>query len=286
MSFSFLKNGFFRGARKVLTVAIFLAVNLSAQSVRNIDEERAAALKKEDEERKRKCESSKNPYCEEIKKITKSITYDSRPEARYYSHHILPGRYASRGDLYLKGKDYKRALSDFNRALADNNRLPLANMGRGDIYLMQGRLNDALEDYQKAASSNIGSARAHLGIGNVYLRKREYDAAFENYQKAIGLNHRLAGAYFGRGVVYIKRGDDFRETGDETLAVRAYKDALYDFNSVIEINLRETDAETYRQQAIANEALGNKVEAEKSKRMAEESKQKEAAKDDPDNDNN
>ena len=130
---------------------------------------------------------------------------------------LLAYHYAARGGLYFKAENYKEALSDFNRAIGDNSRAPgVSRLRRGEIFLKQGRLNDALEDFKRSSG-----AEAAQGIGLVYLRQRKYNDAFSHFERAIYHNHRLPQSYYGRGIVYFKRGNDYREAGDETLAIGA-----------------------------------------------------------------
>lgn len=257
-----------------LPALLILAASLFAQSGRDTDQPNSIPKEETIEVKKSGCDISRNPYCEEIEDLTAQINNTLKPGAEGYSQYTLPGLYADRGQLFLKSRNYKNALIDFNSALDDRNRgrSSKAFIGRGDIYLMQGKLDAALKDYSAGTGSGRASARAFLGVGNIYLRRGEYDDAFRHFQIAIERDRRLGKAYYGRGVVYLKRGDNYRAAGDEDLAVRAYKDALYDFNSVIEILLLRTNPETYWMQAKAFEAIGDTAQAEKSKALARESR--------------
>ena len=267
----FRPTRFLRLYSPVVGVLLILASSLFAQTGRDIDPPNSVPQEGPVEAKKIFCDLARNPYCEEIAKLIVQINSTLKPGDEDYSEYTLPALYADRGQLYFKSRDYKNALNDFNRALNDQNRgSSKARIGRGDIYLMQGKLDDALKDYHGTRGS-----RAYLGTGNIYLRQRKYEEAFRFFQYAIEADRRLGKAYFGRGVVYIKRGDDYRAAGNEYLAVRAYKDALYDLNSAIEILLLRTDAEIYRMQAKAFEAIGNTAEAEKSRKLAQEWKRSE-----------
>jgi tetratricopeptide (TPR) repeat protein len=229
------------------------------------------------EAKSKPCDLSKNPYCEEIRKATERInerTADYKKfEGSFPGFDPLAYPYADRGELYFKAGNYKEALSDFNRAIDGNSRAPAtARLRRGEIFLKQGRLNDALEDFKRSSG-----AEADQGIGLIHLRQRNYRDAFFYFERAIYRNHRLPQSYYGRGVVYLKKGHEYRENGDETLAVRAYNDALYDFNSVTEILLGKTGSRVYTVLEKVHEALGHEAEAKKNKRLADETKQKEAA---------
>lgn len=221
------------------------------------------------------CDLGKNPYCEEIRKATKRInemTAYLKSDGPFPEFDPLAYPYAARGELYFKAGNYKEALSDFNRAIGDNSRAPaIARLRRGEIFLKQGKLDDALEEFKRSSG-----AEAAQGIGLVHLRQRKYNDAFFHFERAIYHNHRLPQSYYGRGIVYFKRGNEYREAGDETLAIRAYNDALYDLNSVTEILLGKTGSRVYTMLAKVHEALGHEAEAKKSKQQADETKQKEA----------
>jgi tetratricopeptide (TPR) repeat protein len=276
MKLVFEQNTFRRGYYAALPVLLILAASLFAQTGGDTDQPNSIPREELAEAKKSGCDISNNPYCEEIGNLTDQINNALKPGDKGYSRYTLLDLYADRGQLYFKSGNFKSALSDFNKGLSDQLRgSSKAYIGRGDIYLMQGKLDDALKDYVAGTGSGRGSARAYLGLGNISLRRREYEAAFRYFQAAIEHDRRLGKAYFGRGVVFIKRGDDYRAAGNEYLAVRAYKDALYDLNSAIEILLLRTDAETYRMQAKAFEAIGDTAEAEKSRKLAREWKQPE-----------
>ncbi len=74
-------------------------------------------------------------------------------------------------------------------------------------------------------------------------------------------------------MIYLRRGNDFRELeNDEAKAVEAYKNAVKDFDSVIEIDLKNAGSEVYEKRAKAYEKLN-----EPDKAAADRAKAKELA---------
>jgi predicted Zn-dependent protease len=80
-------------------------------------------------------------------------------------------------------------------------------------------------------------------------------------------------------VIFLQQGVTYLEAGDETLGRRAIKRAVKDLESVIEIKLNDTSAETYRMLARSYEALGDEALAGKNREKGEEIGDKVAASD-------
>jgi tetratricopeptide (TPR) repeat protein len=142
---------------------LILALSLFAQTGRDIDPPNSIPKEGSAEAKKSGCDISKNPYCEEIENLTVQINNALKPGDEGYSEYTLPALYAGRGQLFLKSRNYKNALSDFNKALDGSTyRNVKAHIGRGGIYLMQGKLDEALKDFQAGRGSGRASARAYL----------------------------------------------------------------------------------------------------------------------------
>lgn len=168
-----------------------------------------------------------------------------------------------RGITYYEKGDYTNALSDFNFLLKDVRFSNPIYLHRAKIYEEKGNYESALSDYMKASGSN--EAERLLGIGNIYRYKREYEKSLKHYDQAIFLNSRLSKALFGRAVIYLELGKTLNQSDveeDKEKAIKYFKDALKDLDSVIEMDLNYTEAETYLKRSQVYRQLGDNEKAD------------------------
>ena len=167
--------------------------------------------------------------------------------------------YAGRGIIYYKSDDLERAFSDFDSADKHLYRYKFEPI---ELYLgkkafIKGLYDEALKHFISAAEVKKESAEAYLGIGEIYLIKREYEKSLENYEKALFLNPRLSNAYLGRGTISLEYGKIYGEfENNEAKAVEAYKNAVKNFDSVTDLDLKDINPEVYLRRAKAYEKLG------------------------------
>lgn len=164
-----------------------------------------------------------------------------------------------------KDGDYNSALSDLNVVIEKCGYLK-AFLYRGKIYEKKGDYVDALRDYSLLVQENQEFlSEAYLGIGNIYLYKRNYEQSLENYNQAIFFNLRLSSAYFGRATVYLELGKILNQKKSEEekeKAIKYFKNALKDLDSVIELNATEVKAETYLRRSQVYRQLGDSEKAD------------------------
>ena len=127
------------------------------------------------------------------------------------------------GLSYFNGKQYDKALSEYEQAIKLNPKLAEAYNNRGDVYYGQGKYDNALSDYTEAIKLNHKYTEAYYNRGLAYYEKKEYDKALEDFDQAIKLNPDYAMAYY-------KRGNIFFYNKDET------DKGITDFDRVIELN--------------------------------------------------
>lgn len=170
--------------------------------------------------------------------------------------------YQSRGIIYYKKGDFTNALNDFNFVIEEIPYYRSPYLYRGKIYEKMGNYDSALNDYLSYRGKD---AELFLGLGNIYRYKREYEKALANYNKAIYENRRLSKAYFGRAVIYLEFGKVLNQSNaeeDKEKAIKYFKDALKDLDSVIEIDLLATEAETYLRRSQVYRQLGETEKAD------------------------
>ena len=169
--------------------------------------------------------------------------------------------YNSRAITYYQKNDYTNALSDLNFLLKDNPTSGKPYLYRGKIYEKKGNYESALKDYLKVKFDE----EAMLGLGNIYRNKKEYERALSYYNNAIAKNFRLSKAYFGRAVIYLEFGKNLNQSNaeeDKEKAIKYLRDALKDLDSVIEIDLLATEAETYLRRSQVYRQLGDNEKAD------------------------
>jgi tetratricopeptide (TPR) repeat protein len=115
--------------------------------------------------------------------------------------------YFNRGvDSSQKG-DFKKAISDFNKAIDVNPEFVVAYLNRGFSYSRMGEFDKAIADYTRAIELNPRYAVAYHNRGFVYRRMGAYDKAIVDYTKAIEIDPKYALAYYNRGRAYYDNGD-------------------------------------------------------------------------------
>jgi tetratricopeptide (TPR) repeat protein len=115
--------------------------------------------------------------------------------------------YFNRGVDYTQKGDFKKAVSDFNKAIEVNPEFVVAYLNRGFSYSRMGELDEAIADYTKAIALNPRYAIAYHNRGFVYRRMGEYDRAILDFTKAIEIDPKYASAYYHRGHIYHYNGE-------------------------------------------------------------------------------
>ena len=96
--------------------------------------------------------------------------------------------YFNRGvDSSQKG-DFKKAVSDYNKAIDVNPEFVVAYLNRGYSHSRMGESDKAIADYTKAIELNPRYAIAYHNRGFVYRRMGEYDRAILDFTKAIEID--------------------------------------------------------------------------------------------------
>jgi tetratricopeptide (TPR) repeat protein len=115
--------------------------------------------------------------------------------------------YFNRGVEFSQKGDFKKAVSDYNKAIDVNPEFVVAYLNRGYSYSRMGEFDKAISDYTKAIELNARYAVAYHNRGFVYRRMGEYDRAIVDLTKAIEIDPKYASAYYYRGNIYHYKGD-------------------------------------------------------------------------------
>jgi tetratricopeptide (TPR) repeat protein len=136
---------------------------------------------------------------------------------------IYPNHVGTRARIYLKKRDYDRALADFDKALALENKSNDDFAGRGAVYLAKGDFDRALLDLDKAIDGNKTVSAYRNTRGLVYRKKGDLDRALEEFEEAIRY------AYSdneNRAEYLVNRADTWKDKGDWLKALEDYQTAL------------------------------------------------------------
>jgi tetratricopeptide (TPR) repeat protein len=109
-------------------------------------------------------------------------------------------------DSSQKG-EYKKAVSDYNKAIEINPEFVVAYLDRGFTYSKMGEYEKAMSDYNKAIEINPRYAKAYYNRGFLYRKMGEYDKAISDYTKAIEIDSKYSLAYYNRGNAYYYKGE-------------------------------------------------------------------------------
>lgn len=81
-------------------------------------------------------------------------------------------------------------------------------LSRGNFKKRVKNYKDALSDYNKAIDLSPSFAEAYFKRGNIKNLLGDYEGAISDYNKAIDLNPNLAEAYHNRGLTKLNSGDE------------------------------------------------------------------------------
>lgn len=107
-----------------------------------------------------------------------------------------------KGVCYREKKGYKKAISQFNRALEIDPEYSYACNGMGITYDLTGDHQKALEFYQKAIDFNPANAGFHNNLGFSQMALGRLSDAIENFKKSIALNPDFRQAINNLGIAY------------------------------------------------------------------------------------
>ena len=89
------------------------------------------------------------------------------------------------GRFYLKDGHYKKAVSEYQKALGTDPQSVAAYNGIGAAYTMLEKYDEAISAQQKALELQPDFAKAHAGIGLAYFRQNKTDLSLKHYRQAV-----------------------------------------------------------------------------------------------------
>jgi len=124
---------------------------------------------------------------------------------------------AGRGDL-------DGAIGEFTKAIALDQKNPLAYSARGNAKINTGDLEEAIADHTKAIELDPTRRTPYINRGVAKVDKNDLDGAIADYTKAIALDPKSASAYLNRGNARLEKGDMAGARGDYEQAIQLAKD--------------------------------------------------------------
>ncbi|WP_192736019.1 tetratricopeptide repeat protein [Bradyrhizobium sp. OAE829] len=212
--------------------------------------------------------------------------YTQGLEDVFYGAEVRRNLLRQRAFAYEDLKQYESAEADYNAALQTEPLDPDFYAKRGFYFYRLGRYDEALTDFRKGGQLVPTDGGFPFGEGEVHGRLGQHEKAAECYTEAIRRNAGVTSYYRERGSAYNSLGKfkeakiDYdktlalgyypipapRETADANLGrgyaslrLGHYQDAIDDFNAVLKVVPRSSNAHAWR--GTAYQRLGKGPEA-------------------------
>ncbi len=121
----------------------------------------------------------------------------------------IPFFYFLKGMIYLKVREFNKAVRCFNQAISINPRYGDAWNNLGITYLAEKKEDKAVECFKKAMSieSYPTPEYAAHNLALIYKKRGELEKAISLEKKALILNWRYLPSYLSIADLYVKKGD-------------------------------------------------------------------------------
>jgi len=124
------------------------------------------------------------------------------PEETIHAKTILGLAHELRGSIYQALRATKKALAEYEQALATDPYLVSALLRRAVTRSTTEDFAGALNDCNVAASIDSARPEVYSGRGMVYALKQDFPQAINDFTQAVSLDRKCAKAYSGRALVY------------------------------------------------------------------------------------
>ncbi|XP_048585429.1 uncharacterized protein LOC5512045 isoform X2 [Nematostella vectensis] len=127
--------------------------------------------------------------------------------------------YYNAGNVYFRQRQFKQALSYFNKALSWIGDDESAVLNRAITKVMLRDAKGAIQDFNLAVELNPYAAHVYFNRANLYTSLRKYKEAEEDYTRALSLRP-------GDALVYKRRGDVMGKLSKREAAIQDYTKAI------------------------------------------------------------
>jgi tetratricopeptide (TPR) repeat protein len=127
--------------------------------------------------------------------------------------------YQQRAQWYLENQLPDNALTDINKAIELDDKVPAYYRTLSDVYFSMGKSQKCRDALNKAIEINVDDTASYLKLAELEFYFQEYKKTFDLLDKTLQLDPENAKAFFIRGMAY-------KEMGDTAKAVRALQIAV------------------------------------------------------------
>jgi len=165
----------------------------------------------------------------------------------------------SLGFIYTRKRDYDKAFSVYNDAIASRPDTALGYNNIAVTYHSKKEFAKAIEQYKKALKIDSNFVEAHYNIGNSYAMMNKFQEAINAYNTSVQLDPKYVDAYAELSSVYQKIGNQ-AEAGNNVGLYYFWKEqydkAVKAFDDVVKAH--PNHAVAYNNLAVTYDKLGNR----------------------------
>ncbi len=136
--------------------------------------------------------------------------------------------YNNRGVAYLKMEDTKKALTDFDKAIAIDKRFWTAYFNRAGVLIELRKLTEAQNDLEKIRTTYQDSSDYYLKWGDLKMAENNIQVAIGEYEHAILLSNNNVQALVNRGTAYFQ--------------IKSFQKAQTDFEKALQFDGRQAQS--------------------------------------------
>ena len=135
-----------------------------------------------------------------------------------------------------KAKNYEKATTLCQRALAKDPKNVMAHVLQGWLYEVEGKIDEAMLEYTKALTVNPKEKDVYIYLGNAYFVKGMFNEALSQFEIALTLDPECPAAHYHIGLTHKSKGNNalagkyFYEAGilallrdEKGIIVKAYR---------------------------------------------------------------
>ena len=112
-----------------------------------------------------------------------------------------------RAVYYMKNKEYKKAIEDYNQALALNTQYTDAYNNKGASLHYLGEYKKAIKNFNQAIKYDSTYAKAYSNRGMAWGHLGELDKTIRDCDKAISIDPYLPDSYSNKGIAMAMKGN-------------------------------------------------------------------------------